>query len=42
MNVALFIEDIKGCTAFDSNNMKSFWLVIKERWNINASPTDAE
>lgn len=42
MNVLLFIEDTKGCNPFDSDNMTGFSLAIKDRWNINASPTDAE
>lgn len=42
MNVPLFIEEIKGCSPFDSDNMKGFSLAIKERWNINAFPTGAE
>lgn len=42
MNVPLFIEDIKGYTPFDSDNMKGFSLAIKERRNFNASCTDAE
>lgn len=42
MKALLFIEDIKGCTPSDSDNMKDFSLVIQERWNIDASPADAE
>lgn len=42
MKALLFIEDIKRRTPSDWGSIKGFSLVIKERWNIDASPTEAE